>query len=80
MLVFGHLLDLFFFSSRRSPRTQLVWFVIWTLAVIGQFWWFKDLALGVHGPINDHWGLHWRDSWNVSLVVEQEMRVDVTAC
>lgn len=30
------------------------------------FWWFKDLALGVHGNINDHKGWKWRSSWNVS--------------
>ena len=62
----GHVLDHIFFSSQRSPVTKLAWFVFWAGGVIVSFWWFKDLALGVHGPINEHWGLKWRDSWNVS--------------
>jgi dolichyl-phosphate-mannose-protein mannosyltransferase len=63
--MFGHVLDHIFFSSKRSHTSQLAWFVFWTGAVVLSFWWFKDLALGVHGPINDHKGWQWRSTWNV---------------
>jgi dolichyl-phosphate-mannose-protein mannosyltransferase len=62
-------LDHLFFGNPRDNRPQsrrLAWFVVWTLAVVVNFWWFKDLALGVHGNINDHKGWKWRSSWNVS--------------
>nr|ODN93643.1 dolichyl-phosphate-mannose-protein mannosyltransferase [Cryptococcus depauperatus CBS 7855] len=68
VLMAGQILDhLFFSSSHRSQTKKLVWFGIWTGAVVLSFWWFKDLALGVRGPINDHSGWGWRKSWNVSL-------------
>jgi hypothetical protein len=38
--------------------------------VIINFWWFKDFALGIYGPVNDHKGWLWRGSWNVSQVRE----------
>ena len=28
--------------------------------IVGTFWWFKGVAFGIDGPINDHWGLKWR--------------------
>lgn len=75
----GHVLDLFFFSSKRSASTKIVWFVIWAGAVLVQFWWFKGLALGVHGPIDKHWGLKWRSSWNVSGCSRVVLTSDVPA-
>jgi len=62
----GHVLDHFFFSSKRSQITKIFWFTLWAGGVVVQFWWFKGLALGIHGPIDQHQGLKWRSSWNVS--------------
>ena len=50
----------------RSLKVRTIWFAIWAGAVILNFWWFKDLALGIRGNVNDHKGWKWRDSWNVS--------------
>lgn len=69
VLLAGHMLDTYIFSSPRwSDKSKLVWFVLWTVSVVVNFWWFKDLALGIHGPVNDHPGWQWRDTWNVSCL------------
>lgn len=61
------MLNHFFFASpTRSTTKKMVWFGIWAGAVVASFWWFKDLALGIHGSVNSHTGWKWRDSWNVS--------------
>ncbi|WVF69639.1 hypothetical protein IAT40_004418 [Kwoniella sp. CBS 6097] len=66
VLMAGHVLDhLFFAPSKRSQFKKLIWFLIWAGSVVVSFWWFKDLALGVHGPVNSHWGWAWRPSWNI---------------
>lgn len=82
VLIAGHVLDTWFFNNQKlSPTTRLAWFVLWTAAVVINFWWFKDLALGIHGPVNDHKGWQWRRSWNVSGV--QGVFADIrstTAC
>lgn len=63
----GHVLDhTLFAASRSSSRTKLIWFVLWTSAVVGNFWWFRQLAMGIYGPVNEHKGWQWRSSWNVS--------------
>ena len=68
VLMAGHVLDHLIFSSRkRTALNKTIWFAIWTGLVVVSFWWFKDLALGVRGPVNSHWGWRWRQSWNVSL-------------
>jgi hypothetical protein len=67
VLMAGHVLNhLIFDSQRLSPGARFIWFVIWTGIVIVNFWWFKDFALGIYGPVNDHKGWLWRGSWNVS--------------
>jgi hypothetical protein len=67
VLMAGHVLNhLIFDSQRLSPGARFIWFVIWTGSVIINFWWFKDFALGIYGPVNDHKGWLWRGSWNVS--------------
>lgn len=63
----GHMLELLVFSStKRSKFAKNIWFIVLTGLVVGNFWWFKDLALGIYGPVNDHPGWMWRPSWNVS--------------
>ncbi|EIW84678.1 glycosyltransferase family 39 protein [Coniophora puteana RWD-64-598 SS2] len=66
VLMFGHVFDHFFFSSRRlSTKTKRIVFGVVTFLIVANFWWFRGLAWGMEGPINDHWGLQWRKSWNI---------------
>ncbi|RXK40898.1 dolichyl-phosphate-mannose-protein mannosyltransferase [Tremella mesenterica] len=66
VLMAGQVLDHLIFSSpRRSHTAKVTWFVLWASGVVLSFWWFKDLALGIHGPVGDHWGWKWRSSWNI---------------
>ncbi|KII88281.1 glycosyltransferase family 39 protein [Plicaturopsis crispa FD-325 SS-3] len=66
VLMTAHLLDHFIFSSRRfSERNKRIAFGVCAFLIISTFWWFRGLAFGIDGPINDHWGLQWRDSWNI---------------
>ncbi|TCD70275.1 Protein O-mannosyltransferase 2 [Steccherinum ochraceum] len=66
VLMFAHMIDHFIFSSRRlNERTKWIAFGVITGLLVASFWWFKGVAFGIDGPINDHWGLHWRKSWNI---------------
>lgn len=66
----GHMLELLVFSStKRSNLAKNIWFIVLTGLVVGNFWWFKDLALGIYGPVNNHTGWMWRPSWNVRASV-----------
>jgi hypothetical protein len=57
----AHLLDHFIFSSRRlRHRTKAIVFGVTAFAIVGTFWWFRNVAFGMDGPIADHWGLRWR--------------------
>lgn len=57
----AHMLDHFVFTSRRlSERTKSIVFIIVAGAVVGNFWWFRGVAWGMDGAINNHWGLAWR--------------------
>ena len=57
----SHLLDHFVFSSRRfSHQTKSIFFGFCAFLIVGTFWWFRGLAFGVDGPINDQHGLQWR--------------------
>ena len=57
----AHMLDHFVFAARRvSERTKNIIFVIVAFAIIANFWWFRGVAWGIDGPINEHWGLGWR--------------------
>ncbi|GMK59386.1 hypothetical protein CspeluHIS016_0704010 [Cutaneotrichosporon spelunceum] len=66
VMMAGQVLDLLFFGSPRwSPKARFMWFVVWAGALVANFWWFKDLALGIYGNVNDHPGWQWRRSWNI---------------
>ncbi|KAF8902825.1 dolichyl-phosphate-mannose-protein mannosyltransferase [Gymnopilus junonius] len=66
VLMLSHVLDHFIFTSKHlSERTKLIAFGICAGSVVGTFWWFKAVAFGIEGPVNEHWGLQWRDSWNI---------------
>jgi hypothetical protein len=57
----AHLIDHFVFTSRRlSERTKVIVFVLVAFAIVANFWWFRGVAWGIDGPINDHWGIQWR--------------------
>ncbi|KIM58534.1 glycosyltransferase family 39 protein [Scleroderma citrinum Foug A] len=65
VLMFAHVLDHCIFSAQWKEKTKRVGFGIVALLIVANFWWFRGLAWGVAGPINDHWGLQWRKSWNI---------------
>ncbi|KAF6750511.1 glycosyltransferase family 39 protein [Ephemerocybe angulata] len=61
VLMFGHVLDHFIFSSRRfSTRTKATAFGVLVSDLAATFWWFSGVALGIDGPVNEYWGLKWR--------------------
>ncbi|KAK4686851.1 hypothetical protein P7C73_g3267, partial [Tremellales sp. Uapishka_1] len=67
VIMAGHVLELFIFgSTKRTRRNKNIWFLIWTGSVMFCFWWFKDLALGIHGSVDNQWGWMLRPTWNVS--------------
>ncbi|KAK7032963.1 glycosyltransferase family 39 protein [Favolaschia claudopus] len=66
VLMFAHLLDHFIFSSRRwTQKTKAISFGVCAGSILFCFWWFKGVAFGIDGPINEHKGLLWRKSWNI---------------
>lgn len=66
VLMLAHLIDHFVFTARRlSERTKWTVFWVCVTSIVGTFWWFKGVAFGIDGPINDHWGLQWRKTWNI---------------
>ncbi|TRM61270.1 glycosyltransferase family 39 protein [Schizophyllum amplum] len=66
VLMLGHLLDHFIFTSRRlTEKTKLIAFGSIAFTIFACFWWFKAVSFGIDGPINEHWGLGWRKSWNI---------------
>ena len=55
------MLDHFVFTARRlSERTKSIVFGVVVFAIVANFWWFRGVAWGINGPINDHWGIGWR--------------------
>lgn len=66
VLMTGHMVDHFVFRSRRLNES-IKWAVFFAFAgtIIGVWWWFKGIAIGITGPIADHKGLLWRKSWNI---------------
>ena len=57
----SHVLDHFIFSSKRyTTKTKAIVFGVLSSILLFTFWWFKDAAFGITGPIADHKGLLWR--------------------
>ncbi|KAI0819094.1 glycosyltransferase family 39 protein [Irpex lacteus] len=66
VLMLAHLLDHFIFTAKRlTERTKWIVFGVSAFTIFATFWWFRGLAFGIDGPINEHWGLQWRKSWNI---------------
>ena len=61
VLMLGHLLDHFIFSSQRyTTKTKAICFGVCAFLIVGTFWWFRGMAFGIEGPISKHKGLLWR--------------------
>lgn len=58
--MFAHVLDHCVFLARWKDRTKRVAFGVVAILIVANFWWFRGLAWGIKGPVNDHWGLLWR--------------------
>lgn len=58
--MFAHILDHCVFSAQWKDHTKRVAFGIVAFLIVANFWWFKGVAWGIEGPVNDHWGLQWR--------------------
>ena len=57
----AHMLDHFVFTARLlSERTKNILFGVVAFAIVANFWWFRGVAWGIDGPINEYWGLGWR--------------------
>jgi len=66
VLMIGHMMDHFIFSARRlNEKIKTGVFIISSAVIVGVFWWFRGVAFGIDGPVQDHWGLQWRKSWNI---------------
>ncbi|KAI0345390.1 glycosyltransferase family 39 protein [Trametopsis cervina] len=61
VLMLAHLIDHFLFSTKRfTEKTKWIAFGVITFIIVATFWWFKGVAFGIDGPIDEHWGLLWR--------------------
>ena len=58
--MFADVLDHCIFLVQWKDHMKHVAFGVVALLVVTNFWWFKGVAWGIEGPINDHWGLQWR--------------------
>ncbi|KAF6741540.1 dolichyl-phosphate-mannose-protein mannosyltransferase [Ephemerocybe angulata] len=47
---------------RRAHATA---FGVLVSILVATFWWFSGVAFGIDGPVNEHWGLKWRQTWNI---------------
>ncbi|PWN35847.1 putative dolichyl-phosphate-mannose--protein mannosyltransferase [Meira miltonrushii] len=78
VLMMAHLLDHFLWNSstaryrsKKGARIPLseeiknITFVLFCSLVIGVFWWFRETAWGIDGPVWSRWGIKWRKSWNI---------------
>ncbi|KAN0140870.1 Fibrillarin domain containing protein [Lactarius tabidus] len=66
VLMAAHMLDHFVFTARLlSERTKNIFFGVVAFAIVANFWWFRGVAWGIDGAINEYWGLGWRKSWNI---------------
>jgi fumarate reductase subunit D len=78
VLMLGHVLDHFVFSSRRyTTKTKAICFGVCAFSIVATFWWFKGLAFGIDGPINEHKGLRWR---NVSVSFHSSSDCEADQC
>ncbi|KAI6124705.1 glycosyltransferase family 39 protein [Pisolithus croceorrhizus] len=60
VLMFAHVMDHCIFSARWKEKTKRLVFGVTTFAIVANFWWFRGMAWGIEGPVNEYWGLQWR--------------------
>jgi len=66
ILMFAHMMDHFFFTSRRyTDKTKHMIFGFTSFTIFAVFWWFRAVAWGIEGPIREYHGRGWRKSWNL---------------
>lgn len=67
VLTLGFLLDHFIFAKRTGfrERTKIAVFSVCFVAIVGVWWWFRSVAWGIEGPVNDQKGMKWRSSWGI---------------
>jgi hypothetical protein len=74
----AHVLDHAIFTSRRlTEKTKWIVFGAVAFSIVACFWWFKGVAFGIDGPINDHWGLLWRKVRTVAFVPSQFANIGI---
>lgn len=62
VIMLSHVLDHFIFSSKRyTTKTKSIVFGVLSFILLFTFWWFKDVAFGIEGPVNETKGLQWRE-------------------
>lgn len=76
VLMFGHLLDHFIFSSKRlTNQKKMIAFGVISSVIVLTFWWFRGVAFGIDGPIADHKGLQWRKVSDLSIGLSSSSNV-----
>lgn len=65
VLMSAHVMDHCIFSARWKEKTKRILFGVTAFAIVANFWWFRGMAWGIEGPVNEYWGLQWRKSWNI---------------
>lgn len=66
VLMFAHVLDHCFFTAKRfSDKTKNIIFGVNVFLQLAMFYWFKELAWGIEGPIHEYKHRGWRSSWNL---------------
>lgn len=59
--MFAHVLDHCFFSTKRfSEKTKNIIFGVNVFLQLAMFYWFKELAWGIEGPVSDYKHRGWR--------------------
>lgn len=59
--MFAHLLDHFFFSAKfYSEKTKNIIFGVNVFLQLAMFYWFKELAWGIEGPVHEYKHRGWR--------------------
>ena len=59
--MFAHVLDHCFFTAKRfSDKTKNIIFGVNVFLQLAMFYWFKELAWGIEGPIHEYKHRGWR--------------------
>ena len=71
VLMFAHVLDHCFFSAKRfSEKSKNVIFGVNVFLQLAMFYWFKELAWGIEGPISEYQHRGWRSVSSFTPVLD----------